>query len=334
MSMQRCSSLCIVVGALALSALAPPALANADANALLMRMNQAFAELDYDGVFTYANGTDLTALRVVHKVVDGQQKERLVHLNGAPREILRHGESVVCIVMPGDDIAALEESIPAGPFARAFVREFERLSDSYRVEAMGEGRVAGRLATRVAVMPLDEYRYGYRLWLDTGTSLLLRSELVNANGERLEVFQFSQVLFGDAVNATALDPESMQGSMVSHLTLKGHDTLVDHSGPVSTNQWRLSWLPPGFEMASMDLRRKPASKQDVASMVYSDGLATFSVFVETMPLDGSAEMVARNGATIALTRAVQHGSRSYLASLVGEIPERAAQRVLAGLRGR
>ena len=164
-----------------------------DASTLLMKMNKAFAIENYDGMFTYFTGDDLASLRVVHKVVDGVQKERLVHLNGAPREIIRLGEEVVCIVQPGDDIAVLEDSIPAGPFARAFVREFERVSDSYVVTTAGEGRVAGRSATRVAVTPRDAYRYGYRLWLDQETALLLRSDLVSAEGERLEVFQFSQI---------------------------------------------------------------------------------------------------------------------------------------------
>ena len=178
-----------------------------DAGALLMRMNRAFADKNYDGVFTYFSGDDLASLRVVHKIVNGQQRERLVHLNGAPREIVRRGEEVLCIVMPGDDIAVLENSIPAGPFARAFVREFERISHSYAVETAGEGRVAGRRALRVAVLPRDEHRFGYRLWLDEETALLLRSELVNRHGERLEIFQFSHLTIGDAVRDEALESE-------------------------------------------------------------------------------------------------------------------------------
>ena len=120
----------VAVGLLAGLLLMTPALAvQADAHELLARMNKAFVHENYDGVFTYVSGNELASLRVVHKVIDGVQRERLVHLDGAPREIMRHGDKVVCIVMPGDDIAALEDSIPSGPFARAFVRGFERLAD-------------------------------------------------------------------------------------------------------------------------------------------------------------------------------------------------------------
>ena len=310
-----------------------PAAGFADGNALLMRMNQAFSDLDYDGVFTYASGGDLTALRVVHKIVDGTQRERLIHLNGAPREIIRHGEDVVCVVTPGDDIAVLEQAIPAGPFARAFVREFERLTDSYRVDTMGEGRVAGRSAVRVAVSPLDQHRYGFRLWLDAENSLLLRSELVDHDGERLEVFQFSQVRFGDEVAAEALESEEISGSMVSHLTLKA-PTAVDQGEADGTPQsWSVGWLPQGFKMAAQDLRRRPADAQDVTSMVYSDGLATFSIFIESMPEQGAAPMISQSGATVAITQGVQAFGRFYLVTLVGEIPSATGRKVLTSLAG-
>ena len=316
-----------------LAVLLAPAQVVADGNALLVRMNQAFAELDYDGVFTYAAGTDLTALRVVHKVVDGTQRERLIHLNGAPREIIRHGEDVICVVTPGDDIAVLEQAIPAGPFARAFVREFERLADSYRVDTMGEGRVAGRQAVRVAVSPLDEHRYGFRLWLDAETSLLLRSELVDHDGERLEVFQFSQVRFGDEVAPEALEPEEISGSMVSHLTLKAPTELPQNEAGQSPRRWSVGWLPQGFKMAAQDLRRRPADAQDVTSMVYSDGLATFSIFIESMPETGAAPMISQSGATVAITQGVQAFGRRYLVTLVGEIPSATGQKVLTSLAG-
>ena len=48
-------------------------------------MNRAFRTLDYDGVFSYQSGTELTTLRVVHVVIDGIEHERLVHLDGARR---------------------------------------------------------------------------------------------------------------------------------------------------------------------------------------------------------------------------------------------------------
>ena len=302
-------------------------------NVLLQRMNDAFVNLSYDGLFSYFNGGELASLRVVHKVVDGVQRERLVHLNGAPREIVRHGDDVSCIVMPGDDLIMLENSIPAGPFARAFLGQFDRIADTYMVGEYGEGRVAGRLATRVAISPKDNHRYGYRLWLDQETALLLRSELVDHEGNKLEIFMFSQLRFGDAVLDSDLEPEDAQGAMISHLTLQPANKQV-LTAPVEADtsmRWATRWLPAGFKMATADLRRKPASGQNVRSLMYTDGLAAFSIFIEPMPERGAASMVSQNGATVAVTHRVDGKTGYFLVTLVGEIPIATAQEIIASV---
>jgi sigma-E factor negative regulatory protein RseB len=288
-------------------------------------MNRAFSELSYDGIFSYFSGQDLASLRVVHMVVDGEQRERLVHLNGAPREIVRRGDEVACIVMPGDALLEIEESIPSGPFARAFVRRYDRISESYGLSFFGEDRVADRTAVRVAVMPRDDNRYGYRLWLDKETRLLLRSELVDAEGGRLEIFQFNQIRFDDRVDPALLEPEGKDGSLVTHLTL-----ATKQPQPVARDDlaWEAGWLPEGFSMAAADIRRAPSSLKSVNTIMYSDGLAAFSVFVEDMPDAGAASMVSRNGATVAVTHMIMdHQDEPYLVTLVGEIPAPTAQRI-------
>lgn len=326
---------------LLLIVLAAPAPLRADdadqAARWLRQMEEAFGALNYDGIFSYLSGSELATLRVVHMVIDGRQRERLVHLNGAPREILRDGESVSCIMMPGDDLLKMAENIPSGPFARGFVRRFDQLSDSYGLYLAGKGRVANRPAVRLRVAPRDEDRFGYRLWLDQDTKLLLRSELVDRQGNRLEIFQFTQLAIGDAVDPVALEPSTPASeSMVSHLTLADHDPDLK---PAPRVRYRLNWIPPGFRMAASDVRRKPSSLTDVATMMYSDGLAAFSVFIEDMPEAGAASMVSRNGATVAVMHrmrlavaptarsAAQAEATEHLVTVVGELPTGTAQRI-------
>ena len=291
----------------------------------LDEMNRAFSALSYDGIFSYFSGEDLASLRVVHMVIDGEQRERMVHLNGAPREIVRKGDEVACIVMPGDALLELEESIPSGPFARAFVRRYDRISENYGLSFFGEDRVADRTAVRVAVTPRDDDRYGYRLWLDKETRLLLRSELIDRDGQRLEIFQFNQIRFGDDVDPAALEPDGKDGSLVSRLTL-----ATKEPRPVSPEEvaWEASWLPDGFRIAAADTRRAPNSLNTIDTIMYSDGLAAFSLFVEDMPDSGAASMVSRNGATVAVTHMIRNrNNEPYLVTLVGEIPAPTAQRI-------
>jgi sigma-E factor negative regulatory protein RseB len=228
--------------------------------------------------------------------------------------------------MPGDALLELEQSIPSGPFARAFVRSYDKISENYGLSFFGEDRVADRTAVRLAVTPRDADRYGYRLWLDKESRLLLRSELIDGDGAPLEIFQFSQIKFGSEVDPSVLEPEGQDGSLVNHLTL-----TTKQSQPVdgSAVGWEVQWLPPGFSMAAADVRRAPNSQKPIRTMMFSDGLAAFSVYIEESPSAGAASMVSRSGATVAVTHTVtaESDDSSHLVTLVGEIPTATARRI-------
>ena len=290
----------------------------------LGQMNRAFQELDYDGLFNYYGGSELATIRVVHLVIDGVQHERLVHMNGAPREIVRVGDKVSCILQPGDEILELGDSIPDGPFARGFARPFEAIDDVYRLSMRGTDRVAGRDAVRIAIEPIDADRYGYRLWLDAQTALLLRSELRDANGAKLEIFQFALLEIGPDIPRAALEPETRDGSIASQLALE-HPATVRHK---SSMAWHARWVPAGFAMANADVRRTPSSLKAVNNMMYSDGIASFSVYIESMPQSGAGNLASRTGATVVVTHlAPGPEDEEHLVTVVGEVPMATARRI-------
>ena len=296
----------------------------------LADMNEAFNTVSYDGVFSFFSGSELASLRIVHMMVDGVQHERLIHQNGAPREIVRRGEEVVCILMPGDDLLSLEANLPAGPFARSFVRRYDSISDYYGLRFFGEDRVADRPAVRLAVMPRDQDRFGYRLWLDKESRLLLKSELIDADGNALEIFQFNSIVIGDEVDPAALEPsDDRKQAKVSNFTLDSQPSV-----PVSDNsRWQAGWLPEGFTLSSVHARRTMGEDKLVNTMMFSDGLAAFSVFIEDMPPAGAADMVSRNGATVAVTHLTEGPSaEAHLITLVGELPTGTAERIAQSIR--
>ncbi len=308
----------------------PASASEAEPRAWLADMNEAFNSVSYDGVFSFFRGSELASLRIVHMVIDGVQHERLIHQDGAPREIVRRGEEVVCILMPGDDLLSLEANLPTGPFARSLVRRYDSISDYYGLRFFGEDRVADRPTVRLAVMPRDENRFGYRLWLDKETRLLLKSELVDANGDALEIFQFSSIVIGDGVDRTALEPTSArERAKVSNFTLDSQPSV-----PVlEESRWQAGWLPDGFRLSSAHARRTMGEDKLVNTMMFSDGLAAFSVFIEDMPPAGAADMVSRNGATVAVTHLTE-GPRAdpHLVTLVGELPTGTAERIAQSIR--
>ena len=297
----------------------------------LNRMNVAFAELDYDGVFSYWSSGNMASLRVVHMFKDNMEHERLVHLNGAPREIVRDGDEVLCILQPGDRLVAMGASIPAGPFAKAFLRDFSAVASNYDLAMKGEDRVAAREAVRMTVMPRDEHRYGYRLWIDKETGLLLKSELMDESQQTpLEVFQFNQLQLGSDVSVDALTPEKPSGSVLHHLRVANESEVKAKAEPEV--KWGATWLPEGFKMAASDLRHAPATQQDVSTLMYSDGLAAVSVFVENLPNEAATNMLTRKGATVSVTRLVSGPDKArHLVTVIGEIPPETATEIASNV---
>lgn len=300
-------------------------------------MHRAFAEQSYDGVFTRFAGRDLSTLRIVHMVIDGEPRERLVHLNGAPRQIIRRGGEVTCIVAPDDDLLTLSQQLPNGPFADVFVRDFSRVSGRYSLSVAGEDRVADRPAVQLTITPRDRHRYGYRLWLDRDSRLLLRSELVDADGGRLEFFQFTQIRIGSEVDPASLEPELFSDSPSRQLKLTSASPSAEVSSDIG---WTPGWLPEGFTRITAS--RHPESgnlRQPLARMLYSDGLADVSVFIEAAEPareTGAQVLESRDGATIAITRPVPGNVRSsdsgHLITVVGEVPPETARRIADHMR--
>ena len=320
----------------------------------LQAMDGAFRTLDYDGVFSYyaashsaqvgileeqgprpgqvtralRTGSRTTAklatFRIVHMVIDGIERERIVHLNGPRREILRTGDEVAYVLTPGDALLDLEGATPGGAYGRVFARRFENIAEHYDVVVKGRDRVAGRPATHLQVIPRDEDRLGYRLWLDDASGLLLRSELRDPSRTNLEIFQFTSLLVGDEV-----DPQNLvsttQGALIRQLAVTADDAAPDDSA------WHAGWVPAGFELTSANTQRLADDPRGLSMLTFSDGLAAFSVFVEDMPETGAGHVVSRSGATVALTHMAASARGNHLVTVVGEVPISTARRIAASV---
>ena len=319
----------------------------------LQSMDGAFRTLDYDGVFSYyaANPaqhvqvddeispagdnvvtlrsgyratTELATFRVVHMVIDDVERERIVHLNGPVREILRTGDEVAYMLRPGDELLDLEGAIPNSDYPRAFARRFEDIADHYDVTASDGDRVAGRAAIRVHVAPRDADRLGYRLWLDEETGLLLCSELRDPSRAYLEIFQFTSLQVGDDVDAKDLEAAT-DGPLVRHVApATATDTRAEPT-------WQAGWVPAGFELTSANIDHRSDDARDVSMLTFSDGMTAFSVFVEAMPEVGAGRVVSRSGATVALTHLAASEGGDHLVTVVGEVPVGTARRIAASV---
>lgn len=296
------------------------------ASQLLRRMDEAMAQQSYDGVFTYMRGESVSSLRIMHTIINGVPHERLIHLDGSPREIVRIGSRIVAVLSPGDELAELTDDIPAGPFARAFVRNYARLPAQYRLVVRGTGRVAGRVAQLIGIEPVDLDRYGHQLWLDEATGMLLKSQLVGADGTPLEVFQCAQISLGRPIAAREFAAPAEPGRIPHLMTM-----TPPARAPAVRPRWQIGWLPRGFAMAAQTVRPPSAGAQGLQTLFFGDGLVALSVFIETLP-EGTTlpdnKQIMREGATVAVSvTARDRDNRAHLVTVVGEVPPATAERV-------
>lgn len=292
--------------------LAFPAQAAEDAYAWLLKINQAARALNYEGTFVYQSGTQLETMRILHRVKDGTVEERLVSLTGAAREVIRTADEVRCY-LPDQKSIVVEHRRANGKSFPAIVPDRLRdLADNYVVELGRPGRVSGRLAQGILIMPRDDFRYGYHLWADRDTGLLLKADLLNNKRNVLEQFMFTDIRIGADISDAALAPQTAGAGMVWYRNNK--NGMTSTAKPV----WQVTRLPKGFKLSSSLTRKMPTLSGPAEHLVYTDGLATVSVFVEKLEQgrDPVTEGPSRMGALYVLGKAVNR----HHVTVVGEVP--------------
>lgn len=281
------------------------------AQQLLKRMAEVGRTSSYKGTFTYEQGGVLKTFRVFHTVKDGKEYERLVHLSGPSAEVVRQGNPVGCS-RTGDLLlrgGIVESSIGHG-----------HLDDFYHLSIQGEDRVAGRTVIELHVIPKDQLRYGYVLSIDKQSGLLLRAIMVAENRKQvLERFQFVDVSFGaeistDEVMSTEVAP------MVADVN--GLPCVRDDRRP-ALGLWNVGWVPEGFVLVDV----QPGAKKASETLMFSDGLGFFSVFIDNGPGLQLPLLKAKRGATVAVMDRATLGTDEYAVCVVGEIPTESAARI-------
>lgn len=280
----------------------------------LQKLAPAMSLSAYRGVFVYARGEQVNSMQIAHRFHDGEVQERLVQLDGESGEIVRKGERIFC-VLPDHGRVKLDQIIASGPFAEPFARDLAPDGRWYQASLMGESRVAGHETVGVALDARDEHRYSYQLWLEKDSGLLVKSHVQTADGKVLERFQFTTLEIVDELPDSEFELQS-QGPEVER---RLHAVAGDERGRLEG--WHLNWRPDGFSPSAVP---RSGNKQAVA---FSDGLATFSVFVESVGTLVMPTGASRIGATTAYMRYVQAADQGFLVTVVGEIPPATAMRV-------
>ncbi|TVS13753.1 MAG: hypothetical protein EA419_00980 [Wenzhouxiangella sp.] len=244
----------------------------------LDRMARAVETLSYRGTLVHTRDGQVDTFRIVHRADEDGIRERLYSVDGEPREILRDGHNVRTLLV-GDQSLVIQGGIGARLLPNLPPNRLSHPIVAYRMSFSGSDRIAG-LPTRVLeIRPRDQFRYGHRFWLEENTGMLLRSALLDHRGNYLQQLSFVEIELGvpisDGELESALSDEQAREIEIDEL-VRGQQ---GSSGELHRATWVPKRLPDGFRLASTG-RGYNSEGQALEHLLFSDGLASFSVYIE------------------------------------------------------
>ncbi|MEP6701438.1 MAG: MucB/RseB C-terminal domain-containing protein [Betaproteobacteria bacterium] len=242
----------------------------------LLRAASAAQRLNYVGTILYQHGNRMETSRITHYVDNTGEFEKLVNLEGPPREVIRNNEQVTCY-LPDFKLIRIENRSSRSVFPSLLPNQIATLARNYIMRRGDPARIAGLEAQTFVMEPRDGMRYGHVFWTDAGTGLLLKTRMFDENSRVVEMSTFLELQI-DA----KLDKSMVQPSYPTQPT----DWLVQRTPAESVQKptgWWVMRLPSGFSKIVEGFRMLPNRSEPVAHLVYTDGLVSVSVFVEAMP---------------------------------------------------
>ena len=286
-----------------------------DALGWLRKIHDATQKLSYSGTFVYQHGGRSETSRITRDA--RADIERLEVLDGVPREIVRTRDTVKCY-LPDSRLIKVDRRVDREGGDRSFPallpERIGALASHYDIELGGMRRVAGFDCQLVVLKPRDNLRYGYRLYADAKTGMLLKAVTVDAKGESVEQFMFTQLAIG-GVTREQVKPRHA-----------GREWRVEdtQAAPAKLPGWGLSAELPGFRKV-IELKRRMGESRPVSQVVYSDGIAAVSVFIE--PMGARADPVQAGTASLGAIHIYTREVANHRVTVVGEAPAASVQRI-------
>jgi sigma-E factor negative regulatory protein RseB len=301
-----CGSLC--------DAQTPP-LATPDGMALLRRIYQATERLSYTGTFVYQQGERTETSRITRVTGPAGDIERVEVLDGVPREIVRTRDTVRCY-LPESHTVKVERRVDQRAFPGMLPAHIAVLAQHYRITRGEPRRIAGYDCEAVVLTPKDDLRYGYKLWADTASGMLLKARTFDRKGDTVEQFTFAQLTIGNVPRELVRTRHAVQSWRIE-------DAAVAPAN-LARAGWTMNAELPGFRKVT-EVTRKLGESRPVGQMVYSDGMAAVSVFIE--PLAGRSESVRPGPSSLGAFQIYTREIANHIVTVVGEAPAASVQRI-------
>jgi sigma-E factor negative regulatory protein RseB len=286
---------------------------------LLEKAAEAAHKLNYKGVFVYQAGRNINSFQIMHVNYGTDELARVVVLDGMPREMLRQGNAAV-IYQSRNEKVMIEKRRVRSSFPAILPTLTDTLKSNYQVRQAGLERVGGRDSVIVQLEPRDKLRYGYRFWVDRQLGLLLKSVMLNENAEIVEQIAFNQLGLFNNPDVNWFHPDM---DLSKSYAAQSSEDLVKPTS-IEGDGWVITRLPAGFHQVEQ-VRRNVAGKAAMVNhVVFSDGLASVSLFIEPIEKNETPKVGrCMQGATNIFADIVD----DHQVVVVGEVPEATVKQI-------
>ncbi|MBL8383903.1 MAG: MucB/RseB C-terminal domain-containing protein [Burkholderiales bacterium] len=291
---------------------------------LLQRVQTAAARLNYSGTFVYMQqGGQPQTSRITHVYDNGQERERLDILDGTPLVVVRTNDQTKSYALDAKVVTVEKRSI-RGAFPGLVTEQVAAIAEHYEIRKGESARVAGLDSHVLHLEARDRMRYSHKLWVEVGSGLLLRAQMINERGEVVEHIAFTQVDIGG--------PAEKYASRLGRQRV-GRDwrTAVPQFEPARLAEagWHIESPFPGFRKV-LELKRG-IGDAEVGQVVFSDGLASVSVFIE--PIRAGAQI--KDGASAqGSVNVYRRRVGDHQVTVLGEAPSACVSRIARAIEYR
>lgn len=287
----------------------------ADIERWLVRLHEAPRNRAYVGTFVVTAGSDMSSARIWHVGEGERQMERVESLTGTARTTFRRNDEVVTF-LPASRTVVHETREALGLFPNLLKKADASVPRYYRLRSVGQGRVAGLEADIVQLLPVDGLRFGYQIWTEQKTGLMLKLQTLDTGGKVLEQAAFSELQLEASVSMAKL--KALMDNTQGYQVVSPHlfKTTAQEEG------WELGTAVPGFAPMRCYRRGEGAAAPGRSALqcVYSDGLASVSLFVEPFESNRHARMLSAHPLSLGATSLRVRQVGPWCMTAVGEVP--------------
>jgi sigma-E factor negative regulatory protein RseB len=248
--------------------------------------------------------------------------ERVEALSGVPRTVFRRNDEVLT-VLPQSRMAISEKRRSLGQFPDWLSRADATIAQHYVLRPLGIDRVAGWDADVASLIPKDAWRFGYRVWTERVSGLVLKLQTVGLDQSILEQAAFSEMQLASSISMGKLNAmmNEAQGYRIKKSELLS--TTADQEG------WDWKATVPGFRLVSCHKRESAQGAPNAVAMqcMCSDGLAAVSLFIEPFDVARHGRPMSHDAFSMGATRMQMQRVGDWWLTAVGEVPQTTLQQL-------